>query len=65
MSIKANLFTSVNSGRLEGNKVEKQWDPQVQKALTYMPEALALEEHKLPSRQKTTQTAQLQPGATK
>ncbi len=64
MSIKANLFTST-FGQTAGNKVEKQWDPQVQKALTYMPEALALEEHKLPSQQKITQTAEVQPSTHK
>ena len=40
-------------------KVRPAWDPQIQKALTYMPEALALEEHKLPTQQKT-QTAAVQ-----
>jgi carboxyl-terminal processing protease len=35
-----------------------EWDPQIAKVLTYMPEALALENHTLPSQQKT-QTANL------
>jgi carboxyl-terminal processing protease len=54
-SIKAELFTSV-FGPTTGLEVRAQWDPQIQKALTYMPEALALENHTLPSQQKT-QTA--------
>ncbi|HEX4156094.1 MAG TPA: S41 family peptidase [Acidobacteriaceae bacterium] len=56
MSIKAELFTS-QFGQTSGEEVRADWDPQIKKALTYMPEALALEEHKLPSEQKTTQTA--------
>ncbi|HEY5380630.1 MAG TPA: S41 family peptidase [Acidobacteriaceae bacterium] len=55
-SIKAELFTS-QFGQNEGLKVRADWDPQIQKALTFMPEALALEEHKLPSEQKSTETA--------
>ncbi len=55
-SIKSELLTS-QFGLTEGMKVRIGWDPQVQKALTYMPEALALEEHKLPTQTKTTQTA--------
>ncbi len=55
-SIKAELFTS-QFGQAEGLKVRAEWDPQIRQALTYMPEALALEEHKLPSEQKTTETA--------
>ena len=54
-SIKAELFTSV-FGPTTGLQVRAAWDPQIQKALTYMPEALALENHTLPSQQKT-QTA--------
>jgi carboxyl-terminal processing protease len=56
MSIKAELLTS-QFGQTEGMRVRAQWDPQIDKALTYMPEALALEEHKLPSQTKATQTA--------
>ena len=60
-SIKAELLTS-QFGQTEGMKVRAEWDPQIQKALTYMPEALALEEHKLPTQQKpATQTAEAQP----
>jgi carboxyl-terminal processing protease len=50
--IKAELFTS-QFGQAEGLKVRAEWDPQIHQALTYMPEALALEQHKLPSEQKT------------
>ncbi len=42
--IKTELFTS-QFGQAAGNQVITEWDPQVQKALTYMPEALALENH--------------------
>ena len=54
-SIKSELFTS-QFGQAEGMKVRAEWDPQIQKALTFMPEAQALENHTLPSQQKT-QTA--------
>jgi carboxyl-terminal processing protease len=57
-SIKAELFTSV-FGPTTGLQVRASWDPQIQKALTFMPEALALENHTLPSQQKT-QTASRQ-----
>ena len=56
MSIKAELLTS-QFGQTEGMRVRAEWDPQIGKALTYMPEALALEEHKLPGQTKSTQTA--------
>ena len=55
-NIKAELFTS-QFGQATGLQVRAESDPQIQKALTFMPEAQALEEHKLPSEQKTTQTA--------
>ncbi len=55
--IKKELFTS-QFGQTLGNQVITLWDPQIQKALTYMPEAQALENHTLPSQQKT-QTAQV------
>ena len=42
-SIKAEIFTS-QFGQLEGLKVRAQWDPQVAKALTFMPQAQALED---------------------
>jgi carboxyl-terminal processing protease len=53
--IKTELFTA-QFGTSIGSQVITEWDPQVQKALSYMPEALALENHQLPSQQKT-QTA--------
>jgi len=43
-SIKAELFTS-QFGQLEGLKVRALWDPQIAKAITFLPEAQALEEH--------------------
>jgi carboxyl-terminal processing protease len=55
-NIKAELFTS-QFGQSTGLQVRAESDPQILKALTFMPEAQALEEHKLPSEQKTTQTA--------
>ncbi len=42
-SIKAEIFTS-QFGQLEGLKVRAQWDPQIAKALTFMPQAQALED---------------------
>jgi carboxyl-terminal processing protease len=56
MRIKSELFTS-QFGLTEGEKIRADWDPQIKKALTFMPEALALEQHKLPSEQKGTETA--------
>ena len=56
-NIKAELFTS-QFGQTEGMRVRAEWDPQIAKALTFLPEAQALEEHKLPSQKgATTQTA--------
>jgi len=55
-SIKAELFTT-QFGLTTGLQVRVESDPQISKALTYMPEAQALEDHKLPNQQKTTQTA--------
>ncbi len=55
--IKAELFTSV-FGQSAGGEIITEWDPQVNKALTYMPEALALEDHTLA--QQKTQTASVQ-----
>ncbi len=55
-SIKSELFTS-QFGQNEGLRVRAEWDPQINKALTFMPEAQALENHTLPAQQKT-QTAQ-------
>ena len=54
-SIKSELYTS-QFGQLEGLKVRAEWDPQIAKAVTFLPEAQALEDH-LKSSQKTTTTA--------
>lgn len=53
-SIKSELFTS-QFGQLEGLKVRAEWDPQIGKAISFLPQAQALEDH-LKS-QKTTTTA--------
>jgi carboxyl-terminal processing protease len=49
------LFTS-QFGQQTGDEVITAWDPEVSEALKFMPEALALENHTLPSTQKV-QTA--------
>ncbi|HMG03033.1 MAG TPA: S41 family peptidase [Edaphobacter sp.] len=43
-SIKSDLFTS-QFGQLEGLKVRAEWDPQIAKAVTYLPEAQTLQDH--------------------
>jgi carboxyl-terminal processing protease len=43
-NIKRELFTS-QFGQLEGLKVAAEWDPQIAKALTYLPEAQTLQDH--------------------
>ena len=43
-SIKSELFTS-QFGQLEGLKVRAQWDPQIAKAITFLPAAQTLEDH--------------------
>jgi len=43
-SIKSELFTS-QFGQIEGSKVRAEWDPMIQKGLTYLPEAQTLEDH--------------------
>jgi carboxyl-terminal processing protease len=43
-NIKAEIFTS-QFGQTEGLKVRAEWDPMIQKALTYMPQAQALEDN--------------------
>ena len=43
-SIKSELFTS-QFGLLEGLKVRAEWDPQIAKAITFLPEAQTLEDH--------------------
>jgi carboxyl-terminal processing protease len=50
-NIKAELFTS-QFGQLEGLKVRAQTDPEINKAATFMPEAMALEDRDK-SQQKT------------
>ncbi|HEU5340582.1 S41 family peptidase [Edaphobacter sp.] len=52
-SIKAELFTS-QFGQLEGLKVRAEWDPQIAKALTFLPEAQALADRSMKVDQKTT-----------
>jgi len=54
-SIKSELFTS-QFGQLEGLRVRAEWDPQIAKAVTFLPEAQALEDH-LRQAQKTITTA--------
>ncbi len=54
-SIKSELFTS-QFGQLEGLKVRAEWDPQIAKAVTFLPEAQALEDH-LKLTQKSVTTA--------
>jgi carboxyl-terminal processing protease len=56
-SIKSELFTS-QFGQNEGLKVRADWDPQISKAVTYIPEAQALEDHtKQPTNVKTASLA--------
>jgi carboxyl-terminal processing protease len=43
-SIKSDLFTS-QFGQNEGLKVRAEWDPQIAKAITYIPEAQNLQDH--------------------
>ena len=50
------LFTS-QFGQLEGLKVRAEWDPQIVKAITFLPEAQALEDHLKNSQKTTTTTA--------
>jgi carboxyl-terminal processing protease len=53
-SIKSDLFTS-QFGQPDGLKVRALWDPQIAKAVSYMPEAQALAEHlKTPPKNTTT-----------
>ena len=47
-SIKSDLFTT-QFGQIEGMKVRAQWDPQVNKAITFLPEARALVDRAKPS----------------
>jgi carboxyl-terminal processing protease len=43
-SIKSDLYTS-QFGQLEGLKVRAEWDPQIAKAITFIPAAQTLQEH--------------------
>lgn len=47
-NIKSDLFTS-QFGQLEGLKIRASGDPQIAKAISFIPEAEALEQHLLPS----------------
>ncbi len=55
-SIKEKFFT-YQFGQAQGLVVAAQSNPAIQKALTFMPEAQALENHELPSQKKPVQTA--------
>ncbi len=59
--IKTELFTS-QFGQAAGSQVITEWDPQVNAALSFMPEGAALENHTLPAGQKV-QTASAKSGA--
>jgi carboxyl-terminal processing protease len=50
-NIKRELFTS-QFGQLEGLKVTAEWDPQIAKAITFLPEAQTLEDHSKVAAQK-------------
>jgi carboxyl-terminal processing protease len=52
-AIKENIFTT-QFGQMEGLEVHDEWDPQIQKAISYLPQAEALEQH---LQQKVTTTA--------
>src|SRR3984957_3901357 len=52
-SIKSELFTS-QFGQLEGLKVRAEWDPQIAKAITFLPEAQTLEDHSKLAQKVTT-----------
>ncbi len=51
-SIKSELFTS-QFGQIEGLKVRAEWDPQIAKAVTFLPEAQTLEDHSKIAQQNT------------
>jgi carboxyl-terminal processing protease len=52
-AIKENIFTT-QFGQMEGLEVHDEWDPQIQKAISFLPQAEALEQHLQP---KPTTTA--------
>jgi len=58
MRVKKDLMTS-QFGQLEGLKVVADWDPTISKALTYLPEAQALEEHTQTAKPQVAKTAGL------
>jgi carboxyl-terminal processing protease len=43
-SIKDKILT-IQFGQLQGLRTRADWDPEIQKALTFLPEAQALEDH--------------------
>ena len=66
-NIKQGILT-IQFGQLDGLRVHADWDPMIQKALTYMPEAQALEDHankvlaeKAQARTETSQGVPAQP----
>jgi carboxyl-terminal processing protease len=52
-SIKSELFTS-QFGQLEGLKVRAEWDPQIAKAINFLPEAQNLQDHSKLAQKTTT-----------
>ncbi len=46
MSIKEDIIT-IAFGQLQGLRVHANWDPEIEKSITYLPEAQALEDHAL------------------
>jgi len=44
IGIKDKIFT-IQFGQLQGLRTRADWDPEIQKALTFLPEAQALEDH--------------------
>jgi carboxyl-terminal processing protease len=44
IGIKDKIFT-IQFGQLQGMRARADWDPEIQKALTFLPEAQALEDH--------------------
>jgi carboxyl-terminal processing protease len=63
--IKKDIET-IQFGQLAGLRVIADWDPEIQKALTYMPEAQALEDnaHKVLAEKAQARNAQPQPAPT-
>jgi carboxyl-terminal processing protease len=44
MNIKDKIIT-IQAGQVQGLRIRADWDPQIQKAITFLPEAQALEDH--------------------